>query len=64
MGELGSVDAAVIDLASARRQQLEDEQLRVLATAVGDHALPPEQVHRLQAVQAQLHEVLPGPAAE
>jgi hypothetical protein len=58
--ELANVDAAVIDLTNARRQ-LEDEQLRVLATAVGDHALPPEQVSRLQAVQAQLHEVPPGP---
>lgn len=32
----------LIDLQSFHRQQLEDEQLRVLASAVGDHALPPD----------------------
>lgn len=61
--EQGEVTAAVIDLQVARREQLEDEQLRVLATAVGDHALPPEQVSRLEHVTAQLLETGLGPAA-
>jgi hypothetical protein len=46
--------AVVIDLRAVRREQLEEEQLRVLATAVGDHPLPVELQNRLEHVRAQL----------
>ncbi len=58
-GEAGEL----IDLDALRRQRLEDEQLRVLATAVGDHVLPPEQISRLEAVRAQLRAYPSGPTA-
>ena len=54
MEELGDVHLSVVDLQALRRQRLEDEQLRVLATAVGDHPLPIEQLTRLERVRAQL----------
>ena len=63
INEPGEVNTPLIDLVAARRQRLEDEQLRVLATAVGDHALPPEQISRLEAVRAQLRTYPFGPAA-
>ncbi len=53
----------MIDLDALRRQRLEDEQLRVLATAVGDHVLPPEQISRLEVVRAQLRACPSGPTA-
>lgn len=53
--------ALVVDLRAVRREQLEDEQLRVLATAVGDHPLPVESQSRLEHVRAQLLDK--GPAA-
>lgn len=59
--ELGDADAPVIDLQAFRRQQLEDEQLRVLATAIGDHPLPIEQQARLE--QLRTRQLDPGPAA-
>ncbi len=62
MDELGEA-GEVIDLDALRRQRLEDEQLRVLATAVGDHVLPPEQISRLEVVRAQLRACPSGPTA-
>ncbi len=62
MDELGEA-GELIDLDALRRQRLEDEQLRVLATAVGDHVLPPEQISRLEAVRAQLRAYPSGPTA-
>lgn len=47
----GEAPVSVLDLRAVRRQALEDEQLRLLATAVGDHPLPPEQISRLEAVR-------------
>ncbi len=63
IGELGGLRAPVIDLQAVRRQQLEDEQLRVLASAVGEHPLPPEQLSRLERVRALLGGEPFGPAA-
>jgi hypothetical protein len=54
--DLGNADAPVIDLSAVRQGRLEDEQLRVLATAVGDHPLPPEQLVRLEQLWEQLRE--------
>ena len=54
MDELGAVHADVIDLQAARRLALEDEQLRLLATAVGDHPLPAEPAARVEEIRAQL----------
>jgi len=62
IGELGGLRAPVIDLQAVRRQQLEDEQLRVLASAVGEHPLPPEQLSRLERVRALLGDEPFGPA--
>jgi len=54
MDELEEVHADVIDLQAARLLALEDEQLRLLATAVGDHPLPPESAARVEAIRAEL----------
>ncbi len=54
MDEPGDVGTPVIDLVTVRRQRLEDERLRLLATAVGDHPLPPESAARVEAIGAEL----------
>ncbi len=54
MGELGEVHADVVDLEAARRLARVDEQLRLLATAVGEHPLPPESAARVEAIRAEL----------
>jgi hypothetical protein len=54
MNEVGEVRADVIDLQAARRLALEDEQLRLLATAVGAHPLPAESAARVEAIAAEL----------
>ena len=49
----------VVDLATARRQELEDEELGLLSRAVGDH-LPPELVLRVEALRRERSQ-LEGP---
>jgi len=63
-GELEELlDTAAIDLGALRRRRLEDEELRLLASAVGDHPLPPEQLSRLECVRDQLRCSAGGSAA-
>ncbi len=49
----------LIDLAQARRQRLEDEELRLLGCAVGDH-LPVELSLRVEALRELRAGLVPG----
>ena len=60
---LEEVGDRVIDPRAVRQQRLEDAQLRLLATAVGDHPLPLEQLIRLERLRDQLRASGPEPAA-
>jgi len=56
--------SSVIDLARARMERLEAEELRTLASATGDH-LPLELAHRVERLRAERLVLLAGelPAA-